>query len=209
MSAQPVDVNAATSVVGRRVAALLVDGLILGAVYWPLFFALAEKVPAPADAPVYLSLGSTAYVITGATGNLFVAATLIAGIAYWIVLPANRGFTLGKALLGIRIVRADGAIAGFVANLIRQILWCIDGIPFLIPCLVGFITANSKPEHRRIGDRAAGTYVVSKGVVGSPLAVTAAAPATAGPPAGWYDDPHGQARLRYWDGAEWTGHTAA
>jgi hypothetical protein len=28
------------------------------------------------------------------------------------------------------------------------------------------------------------------------------------PPADWYDDPHHVARLRYWDGAQWTEHTA-
>jgi hypothetical protein len=28
------------------------------------------------------------------------------------------------------------------------------------------------------------------------------------PPANWYPDPSGQARLRYWDGARWTDHTA-
>ena len=26
--------------------------------------------------------------------------------------------------------------------------------------------------------------------------------------ANWYDDPRGEARLRYWDGAAWTDHTA-
>jgi hypothetical protein len=26
--------------------------------------------------------------------------------------------------------------------------------------------------------------------------------------ADWYPDPHGQARLRYWDGQRWTDHTS-
>jgi hypothetical protein len=26
-------------------------------------------------------------------------------------------------------------------------------------------------------------------------------------PANWYPDPHGEARLRYWDGSVWTSHT--
>jgi hypothetical protein len=30
-----------------------------------------------------------------------------------------------------------------------------------------------------------------------------------GPPAGWYPDPQGQARLRYWDGATWTDQTSS
>jgi hypothetical protein len=34
-----------------------------------------------------------------------------------------------------------------------------------------------------------------------------AAPPTAAP-AGWHPDPWRQKRLRYWDGAQWTGHTA-
>lgn len=28
------------------------------------------------------------------------------------------------------------------------------------------------------------------------------------PPAGWLPDPRGEARLRWWDGSQWTGHTA-
>jgi uncharacterized protein DUF2510 len=33
--------------------------------------------------------------------------------------------------------------------------------------------------------------------------------ASSGPPPGWYPDPQGQARLRYWDGAAWTEQTSA
>lgn len=41
------------------------------------------------------------------------------------------------------------------------------------------------------------------GLAMSPAAVQPAAPAD------WYPDPRGEARLRYWDGANWTDHTAA
>ncbi|MGH3281944.1 MAG: DUF2510 domain-containing protein [Trebonia sp.] len=27
-------------------------------------------------------------------------------------------------------------------------------------------------------------------------------------PPGWHPDPYGQARLRWWDGTQWTGHTS-
>jgi uncharacterized RDD family membrane protein YckC len=40
----------------------------------------------------------------------------------------------------------------------------------------------------------------------APQPPAAAAPPL--PPANWYPDPSGQARLRYWDGARWTDHTA-
>ncbi len=32
--------------------------------------------------------------------------------------------------------------------------------------------------------------------------------ATASPPEGWYADPAGEARLRWWNGSAWTDHTA-
>jgi len=41
-----------------------------------------------------------------------------------------------------------------------------------------------------------------------PAATPAAAPASGGPAAGWYPDPQGQKRLRYWDGERWTEQTA-
>jgi hypothetical protein len=33
------------------------------------------------------------------------------------------------------------------------------------------------------------------------------APQAGAPPPGWHPDPHGQARLRYWNGVAWTEHT--
>ncbi|MEA2466328.1 MAG: hypothetical protein QOJ57_454, partial [Thermoleophilaceae bacterium] len=35
-----------------------------------------------------------------------------------------------------------------------------------------------------------------------------AAPAGGAAKADWYPDPRGEKRLRYWDGSQWTDHTA-
>jgi uncharacterized RDD family membrane protein YckC len=244
MSAAPVQLSAATSVVGRRVGAFVIDFLISGVVYWILFFLFAER---QASEPVggikaTLNLGDTVYAITGGKATLFFLIYFVAGLAYWAVLPGIRGFTVGKAVAGIRVVRADGTVpAGVGPNLLRQVVGIVDYFPYFLPGLVGFITALATPGHRRVGDMAAGTYVVSKEVAGRPLvadtaapAAAAAPPAAAAPaaqpaaptqppppqpaaasppaattaPAGWYADPRGEARLRYWDGQQWTGHTA-
>ena len=41
-----------------------------------------------------------------------------------------------------------------------------------------------------------------------PAPPAAAAPDLGGQAAGWYQDPQGQKRLRYWDGSAWTEHTS-
>jgi hypothetical protein len=58
---------------------------------------------------------------------------------------------------------------------------------------------------------AAGAMLVAAiGALASPATRRAAAFAAAVPPAayppGWYPDPYGAARLRWWDGTQWTPH---
>jgi hypothetical protein len=59
-----------------------------------------------------------------------------------------------------------------------------------------------------------GGYAGQPGGVGAASAgaadpgAAAAAPAASGPRADWYPDPQGTARLRYWDGTQWTDQTA-
>jgi len=44
---------------------------------------------------------------------------------------------------------------------------------------------------------------------GSAAEGSGTSPSAPQPPAAWYADPYGQARLRWWDGGRWTEHTAA
>jgi hypothetical protein len=43
---------------------------------------------------------------------------------------------------------------------------------------------------------------------GAPTSAAAAPQGGAGTKADWYPDPRGEKRLRYWDGSQWTDHTA-
>lgn len=208
----------ATNVVGRRVGAFIIDFLLTGALYWGLFFLLAERMAFKPLSSVIasLTLGDTTYAITGGRAALFFLIFFVVGLAYWVVLPGLTGFTLGKAITGVRVVKADGTLpAGIGRNFLRQLVWIADDFPYLIPGLTGFIVALATEGHRRVGDLAASTYVVKREAAGRPLTLgsasggqSAAAGAAAGEPPGWYPDPQGEARLRYWDGRAWTGQTS-
>jgi hypothetical protein len=70
----------------------------------------------------------------------------------------TRGKTLGKLALGLRTVRDDAGPIAFRHALIRALvgfveIWAFSGVPALICALVS-------PRGKRVGDVAAGTYVV-------------------------------------------------
>lgn len=93
------------------------------------------------------------------------AVGLVGVVAVTVAFPATvetltRGRTLGKLALGLRVVRDDGgpitsrhaitrALVGFVE------IYVLTGIPALIGSVVS-------PRCKRLGDMAAGTYVVSQ-----------------------------------------------
>jgi uncharacterized RDD family membrane protein YckC len=112
-----------------------------------------------------------------------------ATLAFWglsfgmlVVLQGLTGWTIGKLLTGIRVVRDDGRPPGLLKALVRWLLWVLDGFPYIVP-LVGFITALTTVGHRRVGDMAAGTYVVRSSAAGSPVVVPGL---TAPPPPAGY-----------------------
>ena len=85
-------------------------------------------------------------------------AFLIIMIAYFVVLEGVFGATLGKWLLGLRVVQPDGARPGLIKSTLRNLLRLVDGLPFL--SILGAVLILTSPERTRVGDRVAGTRVV-------------------------------------------------
>lgn len=92
----------------------------------------------------------------------------LALVVAFIIAQGLLGGSLGKLIVGLRVVRADGSRAGIGASAIRTLLWIIDAITCGLPILGGILILTTN-GHRRIGDMAAGTYVVPAAQVGHPV----------------------------------------
>ena len=77
---------------------------------------------------------------------------------YLIFLEGWAGATVGKWLLGLRIVGPDGRVPGLSKSLVRNVLRLVDTLPALN--ILGIVLIALSPERARFGDRIAGTRVI-------------------------------------------------
>jgi uncharacterized RDD family membrane protein YckC len=220
-----------TNVVGKRVGAFVIDALLIWALSAIAWFALTTQLSGGcAGGGVEINGDCRGFTDDG-NRTLWLLINFGVPIAVYWVMQGLTGKTPGKAAVGIKVVKADGTPPGIGRAILRSLLAIVDAFPYFIPYLTGFIVALNGKRHQRVGDMAAGTFVVDKRFEGpvptlEQIATAEFAPTTgwAGPPttgpapqapqqggqqADWYPDPHGQARLRYWDGQRWTEHTSA
>jgi uncharacterized RDD family membrane protein YckC len=135
-------------VTGRRILATIVDGLIFGCLY-AVMVVLFGSVTTVGPANWNGSMPALPTVLYGAIVVL-----------YYILLEGYLGQTVGKMLLGIKVVKEDdGEVPGLAGATIRTLLRIVDGISGY---LVAFITVLISGKNQRFGDMAAHTLVVRK-----------------------------------------------
>lgn len=119
-----------------RAGAVIIDGIILGVVFYILDLILQNASTVALILEVILYFG------------------------YFIVMEAMRGATLGKMLLRLRVVKTDGSPISWSESVIRNLLRIIDALPTAY--IVGAILIWTSPLRQRLGDRAAKTVVVRR-----------------------------------------------
>jgi uncharacterized RDD family membrane protein YckC len=87
------------------------------------------------------------------------AVFLVIIILYYVFLEGLLGFTVGKYILGLRILTTDYTKISLKQSFIRNLLRMVDGTPLNIP---GIILILRSPIKQRFGDRIAKTIVVRK-----------------------------------------------
>lgn len=145
-----------TRVIGRRVAATIVDSVVLLFVAWLLGVpgAIAAGV---GDGNVVLNVFYDALsgVLTWYGAVVFVVLFHV----YYVLAEGLYGRTLGKMAVGIKVVREDGGgRPGIGKAALRTLLRStVDGFGSY---LVAFVVALASGKNRRLGDMAAKTLVV-------------------------------------------------
>jgi uncharacterized RDD family membrane protein YckC len=135
------------NVMDRRVSAFLLD-----VVLWiPIFIIASQHF-----GTYHVSGGMINFNLTGIPFVIF--ALLFT--AYYVLFEGLVGGTLGKLAVGIRVVDEHGNKLSIGKSLIRNLLRIVDGFPYIIPNLVGFIVASTSDKKQRLGDKVAHTLVV-------------------------------------------------
>jgi uncharacterized RDD family membrane protein YckC len=135
--------------VGIRFAAVFLDGVVLA----PLGVVVAlvggggyaTRTEAGASAGVEL-----------AGGPLLV--WLLLAFVYYVVTERALGGSVGKLVVGLRVVDDDGCAISWGQSIVRNLLRPID---FLFVYLVAAVAVWASPRRQRLGDRAAATFVVT------------------------------------------------
>lgn len=144
VTGQFVRISQAPASVGERFFALLIDYFII------IVFLFSMSV-------LFSELNIRANTIS--TFFLFVLF-LLPVLCYSLLWEVfNHGQSIGKHLLAIRVVKADGSTPSLSAYLLRWLLFVID-VPLTggLGLLVILLTKN----HQRLGDLAAGTMVIKE-----------------------------------------------
>ena len=140
-----------TDIIGDRIGAQIVDSLVTFALFvggWFLAIVLGDAVGAT----------SGGESIAGSVALLVIIAGLLAGVLYqFFIEGAWDGYTVGKKLFGIKVVKETGESCGYGAAFVRNLLEIVDGFFYYV---IGFIAMAASDKRQRIGDRVAGTVVV-------------------------------------------------
>jgi uncharacterized RDD family membrane protein YckC len=163
---------------------------------WWVMNATAHASAAPTTGPkldnrrVLAAIVDLAIVVAGSLVILFAADALssdtgdvrgalsavILGWAlyYYFALESGEGQTVGKKLMKLRVVRADGRPAGMSEIAVRTVLRVVDGIGLYIVGLIVMLATGQRRQ--RLGDMAAGTIIVDASAPPAMPAAPVAAP---------------------------------
>jgi len=94
--------------------------------------------------------------------NLVLDFDILLVALYFIVMEAKLGWTIGKLVARTRVVDESGGLPSIKAAVLRTLLRVIEVNPLLLGGIPAGLAVNYSQARQRLGDMAAGTYVLLK-----------------------------------------------
>jgi len=147
-----------TSNVGRRSIAALVDIAMLVVLYVIFVLAFGQRL----HARLYVRTPKPHFISANGHGLSWagIIAYVLCCFGYFILLEWRFGRTAGKLLFGLRVTTLEEERISLRQAVTRNLLRAVDGLPYVIPYLMGFGILRLSPTKQRLGDRMAGTLVI-------------------------------------------------
>lgn len=140
-----------TAGMGSRAAAMMIDSVILFMVNLTVFIVFGLVIFGK-DSESFLDTENMALAIV----ILFV---FVLNLGYFLLQEAFwSGQTIGKRLMGLRVMRDNGQPITFLGAAIRNLFRMMDGLP--MGYFLGAVISFFHPQDKRLGDLVAGTIVV-------------------------------------------------
>lgn len=137
---------------GSRAIAYIIDNLIM--TFINIFLIIIAVVLFAASPDLGAMIEANSYIVAILLIGLF-----LINWGYFIVLEFYwGGKTIGKKIMGIRVIQENGHSLTFLSSLIRNLLRIIDQLPAYN--LLGIIMIYFNSKKKRVGDLLAGTIVV-------------------------------------------------
>ncbi|WP_076148710.1 RDD family protein [Natrinema saccharevitans] len=128
------------NVIWHRVGAFFIDSILMGLIWIPVIVAGT-------------ALGDIGFLV-------FTLAGLVATLIYGFLLEGLYGYTPGKYLLGLVVIKPDGSNCTIGASILRNLLWIVDALPTFN--LIAMVSILLTDDNQRVGDLVADTVVVKQ-----------------------------------------------
>jgi uncharacterized RDD family membrane protein YckC len=109
-----------------------------------------------------LIAGDAAAQLSDSVVTAVVTLGFILILLYFPILEAFWGVSLGKLVTGLRVVDKSGRPPGAVKAIVRTLLRLLEVNPLLLGGIPAGIAVAATKRKQRLGDMAAGTYVLSR-----------------------------------------------
>jgi uncharacterized RDD family membrane protein YckC len=136
----------------KRFGALVIDTLLFCAIFFPVTRIVKG---------VWIMSASDHHWANGLFITDPLCLTFLAlMVLYFVLLEGLAGATLGKWMLGLRVVRTDGETPSLARSALRNLLRLVHGLPAFN--MVGIVLISCSLGRARFGDRVAGTRVIRR-----------------------------------------------